>query len=57
MLSVDESQRTERLARVLAHAEYAWDDRDQAREWMIKPGRELNNSSPEESPRGAHHHS
>ncbi len=45
-LSVDESQRTERLARVLAHAEYVWDDRDQAREWMIKPHRELHNNSP-----------
>jgi putative toxin-antitoxin system antitoxin component (TIGR02293 family) len=45
-LSVDESERTERLARVLAHAEYVWDDRDQAREWMIKPHRELNNSFP-----------
>ncbi|MGC2662160.1 MAG: antitoxin Xre/MbcA/ParS toxin-binding domain-containing protein [Bryobacteraceae bacterium] len=45
-LSVDESERTERLARVLAHAEYVWDDREQAREWMSKPHRELQNSSP-----------
>ena len=30
-LSVDESERTERLARVLAHAEYVWDDRAKAR--------------------------
>jgi putative toxin-antitoxin system antitoxin component (TIGR02293 family) len=45
-LSVEESERTERLARVLAYAEYVWDDRDQAREWMSKPHRELNNSSP-----------
>jgi putative toxin-antitoxin system antitoxin component (TIGR02293 family) len=45
-LSVDESERTERLARVLAHAEYVWDDRDQARAWMSKPHRELGNSSP-----------
>jgi putative toxin-antitoxin system antitoxin component (TIGR02293 family) len=45
-LSVDESERTERLARVLAHAEYVWDDRQQAREWMSKPHRELNNRTP-----------
>ncbi len=45
-LSVDESERTERLARVLAHAEYVWDDRDQAREWMSKPHRELDGRSP-----------
>jgi putative toxin-antitoxin system antitoxin component (TIGR02293 family) len=31
-LSVDESEKTERLARVLAAAEYVWDDREQARE-------------------------
>ncbi len=45
-LSVDESERTERVARVLAQAEYVWDDRDQAREWMNKPHRELRNVSP-----------
>src|SRR5258707_7959880 len=31
-LSVEESERTERLARVLAAAEYVWNDRDEARE-------------------------
>jgi putative toxin-antitoxin system antitoxin component (TIGR02293 family) len=45
-LSVDDSEGTERLARVLAHAEYVWDDRDQAREWMNKPHRELNDRTP-----------
>ena len=45
-LSVDESERTERLARVLAHAEYVWDDRNQAREWMSKPHRELSDRTP-----------
>ena len=45
-LSVDESERIERLARILAHAEYVWDDREQAREWMSKPHRELHNSTP-----------
>lgn len=50
-LSVDESERTERLARVLAHAEFVWDDRDQAREWMNKPHRELRNRTPLETAR------
>ncbi|QEE31109.1 DUF2384 domain-containing protein [Terriglobus albidus] len=45
-LSIDESERTERLARVLAQAEYVWDDREQAREWMNKPHRELNDRTP-----------
>ena len=45
-LSVGESERTERLARVLAAAEYVWDDRDQAREWMNKPHPELARKSP-----------
>jgi len=45
-LSVDESERTERLARVLAQAEYVWDDRTQAREWMSKPHRELADRTP-----------
>ncbi|MBL8216797.1 MAG: DUF2384 domain-containing protein [Bryobacterales bacterium] len=33
-LSPQESERTERLARVIAHAEYVWDDRDAAKEWL-----------------------
>ena len=45
-LSVDESEKTERLARVLAAAEYVWDDREQAREWMSKPHRELDGKTP-----------
>ena len=45
-LSVDESEKTERLARVLAAAEHVWDDRDQAREWMSKPHRELQGQTP-----------
>ncbi len=36
-LSVDESERTERLARVLPLAEYVWDDVIRARVWMSKP--------------------
>ncbi len=50
-LSPDESERTERLARVLAHAEFVWDDREQAREWMNKPHRELQDSTPLEAAR------
>jgi len=50
-LSVDESEKTERLARVLAAAEHVWDDREQAREWMSKPHRELNGQSPLEAAR------
>jgi putative toxin-antitoxin system antitoxin component (TIGR02293 family) len=45
-LSPEESERTERLARVLASAEYVWDDREQAREWMNKPHAELHGRTP-----------
>jgi len=48
-LSAAESERTERLARVIAAAEYAWDNRDDAREWLIKPHPELGNRTPLES--------
>ena len=48
-LSVDESEKTERLARVLAAAEYVWDDRDLARDWMSKPHRELQSQTPLEA--------
>jgi putative toxin-antitoxin system antitoxin component (TIGR02293 family) len=50
-LSVVESEKTERLARVLAAAEHVWDDREQAREWMSKPHRELNAQTPLEAAR------
>ena len=45
-LSVEESERTERLARVVAHAEFVWEDREQSREWLSKPHRELGSRSP-----------
>jgi putative toxin-antitoxin system antitoxin component (TIGR02293 family) len=45
-LSVYESERTERLARVLAEAEHVWDDREQAREWMNQPHPELGGLRP-----------
>lgn len=48
-LSVNESERTERIARVVAAAEYVWDDRDEAREWLSTPHPELGNRSPLES--------
>lgn len=50
-LSVEESERTERLARALAAAEQVWDDRAQAREWMNKPHRELDGRTPLETAR------
>jgi putative toxin-antitoxin system antitoxin component (TIGR02293 family) len=50
-LSVDESEKTERLARVLAAAEHVWDDREQARQWMSKPHRELGGKTPLEAAR------
>ena len=36
-LSADESERTERLARVIALAEFLWDDRSDAREFLNRP--------------------
>lgn len=48
-LSAAESERTERLARVIAAAEYAWDAREDAREWLTKPHPELGARTPLES--------
>lgn len=45
-LSATESQRTERLARVLATANFVLDDMHQARAWVKKPHRELGNKTP-----------
>ena len=45
-LSRQESERIERLARVLADAEYVLDDREQARSWMTSPHRELGGRPP-----------
>ncbi len=47
-LSRQASERAERLARVMAHAEYVLDDKDDAREWMNKPHPELGERSPRE---------
>jgi putative toxin-antitoxin system antitoxin component (TIGR02293 family) len=49
LLSREEGERTERLARVIAAAEYVLDDRDDAREWLTKPHPELGNRSPLEA--------
>lgn len=48
-LSASEGARTERLARVIAVAEYAWDDREAAREWLTKPHAELAGRTPIEA--------
>lgn len=48
-LSAAESERTERLARVIAAAEYVWNDREDAREWLKKPHPELGKRTPLDS--------
>jgi putative toxin-antitoxin system antitoxin component (TIGR02293 family) len=45
-ISLHASERTERLARVLAAAEYTWDDPEQARAWMNQPHPELQGRTP-----------
>jgi putative toxin-antitoxin system antitoxin component (TIGR02293 family) len=45
-LSLAESEKTERLARVLAFAEYVFRDQQEAREWMIKPHPEMDSKTP-----------
>ena len=45
-LSVEESERTERLARVIALAEAAWDDEDQARAFLNRPHPLLEDETP-----------
>jgi putative toxin-antitoxin system antitoxin component (TIGR02293 family) len=41
-----ESERTERLARVIAAAEAVWDDENDAREWLTRPHPELGDRPP-----------
>jgi putative toxin-antitoxin system antitoxin component (TIGR02293 family) len=48
-LSQAESERTERLARVIAAAEQTWNDRGDAREWLTKTHPELGQRSPLET--------
>jgi putative toxin-antitoxin system antitoxin component (TIGR02293 family) len=45
-LSPAESQRTERLARVVAIAEDVWQDRDQARRFLTTPHPEIGGKTP-----------
>lgn len=45
-LSPTESERTERMARVLALTEYVWDDEDAARQWMFAKHPELRGRAP-----------
>ena len=48
-LSREEGERTERLARVIAAAEFAWDDQTDAKEWLTKPHPELAGRTPLEA--------
>ena len=48
-LSLEASERTERLARALAAAEQVWEDARLAREWMSAPHRELGGQTPIEA--------
>jgi putative toxin-antitoxin system antitoxin component (TIGR02293 family) len=48
-LSPTESERTERLARVIAAAEQTWSDQADAREWLTKVHPELGKRTPLES--------
>jgi len=43
-----ESERTERLARVIAAAETVWEDQSDAREWLTTPHPELGGRTPVE---------
>ncbi len=45
-LSLNVSERAERLARTVAAAEYTWDDAEQARTWMNQPHPELAGETP-----------
>jgi len=48
-LTPAESERTERLARVISSAEYVWDSRNEARAWLTRPHPELENRPPLEA--------
>jgi putative toxin-antitoxin system antitoxin component (TIGR02293 family) len=45
-LRVVESERTERLARIIAAAEAVWDDQNDARKWLTTPHPELGDRAP-----------
>lgn len=46
VLKPDESERTERLARIIATAQYVWDDEDDARRFLTTPHSELGGQRP-----------
>lgn len=46
LLKPDESERTERLARVIATAQYVWDDDEDARRFLTTPHSELAGKRP-----------
>jgi len=48
-LTPAQSERTERLARVIAAAEFVWGSRFDAQAWLAKPHPELENRSPLEA--------
>lgn len=48
-LSHAESERTERLARVIAAAEHTWRDQEDAREWLTRTHPELGKRTPLDS--------
>ena len=48
-LSLSEGERTERLARLIATAEYVLDDPEDAREWLTTPHPELEGRTPLEA--------
>jgi putative toxin-antitoxin system antitoxin component (TIGR02293 family) len=45
-LKAQESERTERLARIIAAAEFVWNDQEKAHRWLVKPHPELGQVSP-----------
>jgi putative toxin-antitoxin system antitoxin component (TIGR02293 family) len=45
-LTAAESERTERLARVIAAAEYVWNDKQAAHDWLVREHPELNGETP-----------
>ncbi|WP_207462369.1 antitoxin Xre/MbcA/ParS toxin-binding domain-containing protein [Azospirillum sp. SYSU D00513] len=45
-LSPTESERTARLANVIAQADFVWRDRDDARQWLTTPHPELGDRTP-----------
>ena len=45
-MKATESERTERLARVIASAEFVWDNPEKAHRWLVRPHPELGRSAP-----------